>query len=464
MEDKQMGLIKAIKDAVGSTVADQYAEYFYCDTIAENTLVVKGQKRVTSGRNNNNGTDNIISNGSIVAVNEGQCMIIVDQGGVVELCADPGEFKYDTSTEPSIFCGNLGDNIKKTFSTMFKRTAFGGNTAKDQRVYYFNTKEIPGNLFGTQNPVPFRVIDKNIGLDVDISVRCNGMYSFKLVDPLLFYKNVCGNVTESYTRDKITATMKSELLTALAPALAKVSAQGVRYSEIPAHNKELAKALNEELTDQWTELRGIEIVSMAINDVIASEEDQKKIKELQETAVLRNAGMAAATLTAAQAEAMKAAASNTSTGPMMAFAGMNMANMAGGMNANNLFQMDAQNQAYQQQMAAQMPNMQAPGQNAQTQQPAQAAPILGWTCSCGKADNRGKFCEECGLPKPSDAGWTCSCGTVNQGKFCTECGAKKPEGAPIYKCDKCGWEPEDPAHPPKFCPECGDIFDDNDRV
>lgn len=445
-----MGLIKAVKDAVGSSIADQYKEYFYCDSLSDNVLVVKGQKRITSGRNNNNNTDNIITNGSAIAVNEGQCMIIVDQGGVVELCADPGEFIYDSSSEPSIFCGNLGDGIRDTFKTMFRRTTFGGNTAKDQRVYFFNTKEILNNPFGTQNPVPFRVIDRNIGLDVDISVRCNGMYSYKLIDPLLFYKNVCGNVTEAYTRDRIASMMKSELLTALAPALAKVSALGVRYSEVPAHNKELAQALNEELSDQWTELRGIEIVSMTINDVIASEEDQKKIKELQQTAVLRNAGMAAATLTAAQAEAMRAAASNTATGPMMAFAGMNMANMTGGMNANSLFQMDAQNQ--------QMPNMQAPGQASQ------GTPILGWSCSCGKTDNRGKFCEECGSPKPANAGWTCSCGTVNQGKFCTECGAKKPEGAPIYRCDKCGWEPEDPAHPPKFCPECGDIFDDNDRV
>lgn len=468
-----MGLIKAVKDAIGSSIADQYKEYFYCDSLADNVLVVKGKKRVTSGRNNNNNTDNIISNGSAIAVNEGQCMIIVDQGGVVELCADPGEFIYDSSTEPSIFCGDLGEGIRDTFKTMWRRTTFGGNTAKDQRVYFFNTKEILNNPFGTQNPVPFRVIDRNIGLDVDISVRCNGLYSYKLVDPLLFYKNVCGNVTEAYTRDRIAGMMKSELLTALAPALAKVSALGVRYSEVPAHNKELAKALNEELSEQWTELRGIEIVSMTINDVIASEEDQKRIKELQETAVLRNAGMAAATLTAAQAEAMKAAASNTATGPMMAFAGMNMANMTGGMDANALFQMDGQNMQQGmngqqmngmmgQQMngmnGRQMPNMQSPGQASQR------TPILGWNCSCGKTDNRGKFCEECGSPKPVNAGWTCSCGTVNQGKFCAECGSRKPEGAPLYKCDKCGWEPEDPTHPPKFCPECGDIFDENDRV
>ena len=267
--------------------------------------------------------------------------------------------------------------------------------------------------------------------------------------------------------------MKSELMTALQPAFAKISAMGVRYSEIPAHSLELARAVNEELSSLWSELRGIEIVTLNINSVKASEEDEKTIKELQKTAVFRNAGMAAANLSTAQAEAMKLAAANTSTGPMMAFAGMNMANMVGGMNANQLFQMDAQNQAaaQQMQMNAQAMNgmnagamggmnggMAGAAVNNQTQ-----APILGWTCSCGQTDNRGKFCTNCGSQKPSEAGWTCSCGTVNQGKFCQNCGSKKPEGAPMYKCDKCGWEPEDPANPPKFCPECGDVFDDNDR-
>lgn len=450
-----MGLIKAAKDAISTMMADQWREYFYCDSLSNDILVVKGQKKVTSGRNSNTkGIDNIISNGSIIAVNEGQCMIIVDQGGIVEFCADAGEFVYDASTEPSLFYGSLGENVKNTFGRIGRRFTFGGNTAKDQRVYFFNIKEVMSNLFGTANPIPFRVVDKNIGLDMDIAIRCNGEYSFKLTDPLLFYKNVCGNVTESYNRSQMASQMKAELMNAMQPAFARISALGVRYSEIPAHSMELAKALNEELSEMWHELRGIEIVTLNINSVKASEEDEQAIKDLQKTAVLRNAGMAAATMTAAQAEAMKMAASNTSTGPMLAFAGMNMANMVGGMNANQLYQMDAQNQAGSQQG---MPNAFAAGAG-QTQ-----APVLGWTCSCGHEDNRGKFCAECGAPKPSDAGWTCSCGTVNQGKFCVECGAKKPEGAPLYKCDKCGWEPEDPANPPKFCPECGDVFDDNDK-
>lgn len=448
-----MGLIKAVVSAAGGVAADQWKEYFYCDSLDADVLVAKGKKR-TSKRSggNNKGEENIISNGSLVAVNEGQCMIIVDQGKVVEFCAEAGEFTYDTSTEPSLFCGNLGENVKKTFSNIGKRFTFAGDTAKDQRIYFFNTKEIMGNKYGTANPVPFRVVDQNIGLDIDISIRCNGEYSYKITDPLLFYTNVCGNVTEDYERSEIDSQLKTELMTALQPAFAKISAMGIRYSAVPAHTMELADALNEVLSAKWAGLRGIEIVSFGINAMKASEEDEAMIKELQKSAVLRNPNMAAATLAGAQAEAMKSAAANTSAGPMMAFAGMNMATQAGGMNAQQLFQMGQQT---------------APAPAAPTPAAAQAGDApekAGWTCSCGHTGNTGKFCSECGspMPEPKAEGWTCSCGKVNKGKFCSECGAKKPVGEPLYKCDKCGWEPEDPKNPPKFCPECGDPFNEDD--
>lgn len=447
-----MGLVQAAKDTIETVLADQWLEYFYCDSLPNDVLVTKGKVRVNK-KNSNKGTDNIITNGSVIAVNEGQCMIIVDQGEIVEFCADAGEFVYDSSTEPSLFYGDLGDNVVNTFKKVGKRFTFGGNTAKDQRVYYFNIKEIMGNLFGTSSPIPFRVVDNNIGLDVDTSVKCNGQYSIKITDPLLFYKNVCGNVTQDYKISMLSDTLKAEFRNALQPALAKISAMGIRYYELAGCPEKMADALNEVLSDKWSQLRGIEVVQIAFNSLTIPAEDEKMIKDLQKTAVMRNANMAAATLVGAQAEAMKAAASNTATGPMMAFAGMNMATQAGGFDPNSLYAMGAQ-QA-QQQQAQQQPTQQAPQMQA---------PVLGWTCSCGKTDNRGKFCENCGAKKPEEAGWTCSCGTVNQGKFCAECGAKKPSGAPLYKCDKCGWEPEDPAHPPKFCPECGDVFDDSDIV
>lgn len=439
-----MGLISAITQAAQSALADSWREYFYCDSIPVDVLITKANKRQNRNSSNTKGSDNVISNGSIIAVADGQCMLIVEQGKVVEVCAEPGEFVWDSSTEPSIFYGSLGESIKKSFAQIGKRFTFGGDTAKDQRVYYVNTKEILGNKYGTPNPVPFRVVDKNIGLDVDIAIRCHGEYSYRVTDPVLFYTNVASNVTSEYRRSQIDSQLKSELMTSLQPVFARISEMGIRYSALPAHTKEIADVLNDEMSDTWSGLRGISVISFGVSSVTASEEDEKMIKELQKNAVLTNPAMAAATLTAAQAEAMKSAAANESTGPMMAFAGMNMANMAGGMNANNLYGMAAAQQAA------------AP----------QAQPTAtGWTCACGHAGNTGKFCSECGQPQPKDAlGWTCSCGTFNKGKFCAECGAKKPAGVPVYKCDKCGWEPEDITNIPKFCPECGDPFDDNDIV
>lgn len=461
-----MGLIRAMGGAVGGTLADQWKEYFYCEAMDADVLVCKGQKRVSGRSSNTKGSDNIITNGSVVAVNEGQCMIIVEQGKVVELCSEPGEFVYDTSTEPSIFEGKLSKSIKEVFATIGKRFTFGGDTAKDQRIYYFNTKEIIGNKYGTPNPVPFSVVDNNIGLDVDISIRCNGEYSYKIVNPILFYTNVCGNVEEEYERSEIDSMLKTELLTALQPAFAKISDMGIRYSALPGHTMEIADALNAVLSKKWADLRGIEIASFGINSVTASKEDEEMIKQLQKTAVLQNPNMAAATLVGAQGEAMKAAASNPN-GAMTGFMGMGMVQNSMGTDAQSLFAM-GQQQRMQQQNQAQQLAAQEQRSVAQAGQPGHNNAAVpnevsdGWVCECG-ISNTGKFCVECGKPKPQPVqGWVCSCGTVNKGKFCMECGAKKPAEAPLYKCDKCGWEPEDPKNPPKFCPECGDPFDDND--
>lgn len=469
-----MGLLQVGLSAAGGVLADQWREYFCCPSLDSDTLVAKGTRRKASRSHNTKGSDNLISNGSVIAVNEGQCMIIVDQGAVVEVCAQAGEFVYDKSSEPSIFYGSLGENLKKSFKQFTRRIGMGGDTGKDQRIYFFNTKEIMGNKYGTANPVPFRVVDQNIGLDIDIAVRCHGEYSYRIVDPILFYKNVCGNVEGEYTRDKIDSQLKSELLTALQPAFAKISAMGVRYSAIPGHTEELAGALNEVLSDKWGGRYGIRISTVGVNSVNASAEDEKMIKELQRNAAFRNPAMAAAQLTAAQADAMKAAASNASAGPMMAFAGMNMAANAGGINAQQLYEMGARQETapggsgIQQGTASSAMSTQgfaASAQSHQTGQPSRIQGTSAWTCSCGAAGNTGRFCSECGKPKPSaDGFWVCSCGAKNKGKFCSECGAKKPAGVLQYKCSRCGWEPEDPTKPPKFCPECGDPFGDEDVI
>ena len=467
-----MGLIKTAMDTAKGVLADQWKEYFYCDAMPANVLAVRGKKRDSGRSANYKGYDHIITSGSVITVADGQCMMIVDQGEVVEMSAIPGAFVYDASTEPSIFCGDLGGSVLESFRTLGRRFTFGGEPPKDQRIYYFNTKELMNKKYGTPSPVPFRVVDRNIGLDIDISIRCFGEYSYRISDPVLFYKNVCGNITSDYTIAEIDSQLKSELLSALQPAFARISDMGIRYSAVPGHTQELAEALNTVLSNKWKNLRGLEIVSISVSSVKASEEDENMIKELQKNAVFRNPGMAGARLVDAQAEAMKAAAQNEN-GAMMGFMGMGMASAAGGANANQLFQ-----------QAQQMPP-------AAPAAPAPAAPAAdSWKCSCGAtvsgkfcpecgakkpepadkwvcgcgAVNTGKFCCECGAPRPAakPRGWTCSCGAVNMGKFCSNCGARKPADAPLYRCDKCGWEPEDPHNPPKFCPECGDRFDDED--
>ena len=439
-----MGLIKAGIGALGGTLADQWKEFFYCEALPPTVIMTKGKKRTSGRSSNTKGNDNIISNGSGIAVADGQCMIIVEQGKIVEVCAEPGEFTYDTSTEPSIFSGSLGKSIAETFKTVGKRFTYGGDTGKDQRVYYFNIKELIDNKFGTANPVPFRVVDQKIGLDIDVSVRASGVYSYKIANPLLFYTNVCGNVSEEYTRDQIDGQLKTEFISALQPAFGKLSDMQLRPNQIIQHNTELENAMNEALSAKWQELRGIRVVSVALGSVTLPDEDQELIKQAQRAAVLRDPTMAAATLTGAQADAMRAAAENKN-GAMTGFMGMGMAmNTGAATNAQNLYAMGQQQQVQQQSAA-----------------PAAAADT--WKCSCGAVVS-GNFCTECGSPKPSANGWTCTeCGNINTGKFCQNCGAKKPEGAPLYKCDKCGWTPEDPMHPPKFCPECGDIFDENDK-
>jgi len=476
-----MGLIKAALGSAGGVLADQWKEYFYCEALPTNILVSKGQKRTSGRSSNTKGTDNIITNGSVIAVADGQCMCIVEQGKVVDFSAEPGEYTYDLSTEPSLFSGDLGTSIKEVFQTVGKRFTFGGEAPKDQRVYFFNTKEIIGNKYGTPSPVPFRVVDERAGIDIDISVSCFGEYSFRLVNPLLFYTNVCGNVSDTF---EIKGTdferqMRSEFLTALQPAFGRISAMGIRYSALPGHTRELAEAMKEELSGEWRDHRGIEVQKVGMSSIKATEEDEKMLKELQRNAAFMDPTRAAAHMVGAQASAMQAAAGN-SAGAMTGFMGLGMAQGMGGMNAANLFAMGQQQQAQQ---AAQQP---APA-------PAAPAAPAGWTCSCGQGGNQGKFCAgcgtpkpepkpangwkckcgatvtgkfcpECGTPKPADEGWICSCGAVNKGKFCPECGAKKPAGVPQYKCDKCGWEPEKGVKPPKFCPECGDPFDDGDIV
>ena len=442
-----MGLIKAGIGALGGVLADQWKEFFYCEAMDMDTLMVKGQKRTSGRSSNTKGSDNVISSGSGIAVADGQCMIIVEQGKVVEVCAEPGEYTYDTSTEPSIFAGSFGESLKNTFKAIGKRFTYGGDTGKDQRVYYFNTKEIMDNKFGTPSPIIFEVCNKRMNLYRTVNIRCNGVYSYVISDPLLFYTRIAGNVGDVFTRDIIDGQLKAEFVDALQPAFGALSEMEIRPAQIPAKANELKKAMNDALQTDWAQNRGLSIAKIALNPITLNPEDMQKIQSMEDAMTAgQNPFMMAGLDATSMAEARVAAANNTA-GAMTGFMGMGMAGgvMGNGFSsAQNMYQMGVQQQ--QQQAAAAAP----------------AAETDGWKCSCG-ATATGKFCPECGSPKPAQAeGWTCSCGKVNKGKFCSECGAKKPPEELLYRCDKCGWEPEDPKNPPKFCPECGDPFTDSD--
>lgn len=424
-----MGLIKAAMGAVGGVMADQWKEFFYCDSLDKDTLAARGQKRTSSrGRSSNtSGEDNIITKGSVIVVNEGQCMMIVEQGKVVEICAEPGEYIYDSSTEPTVFGGDLASDLKAVFRNMGKRFTFGGDAPKDQRVYYFNTKEIMGNKYGTPQSIQFETMIGPYMLNVNI--RCFGEYSYRIANPILFYTNVCSNFDTVYERSEIDSQLKSELLTALQPAFGRIAAKGIRYTQLINYTKDIRNELSEELSEDWGKKRGIEIVSFGVSSVKAEEEDERRIKEIQDSAIMSNPDMRAGRLATATADAMRTAAGNEAgMGGAFGFMGMGMAGQMGA-GAMGAFGQGAPAQGNPLTPPAPQatPPRQTPPQQAQT----------GWTCSCGHAGNAGKFCEECG--------------------------AKKPADEPLYRCDKCGWEPKDPKHPPKFCPECGDPFDEGDR-
>ena len=471
-----MGLIRAALNSAGGVMADQWKEFFYCEAMGDDVLMTKGKKRTSGRSSNRKGSDNIISNGSVIAVTDGQCMLIVEQGKVVEVSAEPGEYVFDTSAEPSIFTGDLGEGLTSMFQNMGQRLSFGGEAPRDQRVYYINTREIKGNKYGTPSAVQFHVSDQKSNIEIDMPIRCFGEYSYRITNPLLFYTNVStsGDNSDQCLREDLESQMRSELLTHLGPAFAKLSARGISYAALQGYTLDIRDALREELSQEWGGIRGIEIVQFGISSLKGDEKVEAEIREMQrENRYVRDPSLLATNLSRSHAEAEKIAAGNTAASPAMAFMNMNMAGQSGTMNtAASLYEKGMQ-------------------MHAQQQAQQQAAPE-GWTCSCGQTGNTGKFCSACGKPKAPPAeswtcpqcgavvtgkfcpecgtkkpaaavGWTCpKCGKINKGKFCSECGTKKPAGEPQYKCDKCGWEPEDPAHPPKFCPECGDPFDNGD--
>lgn len=438
-----MGLIQAITSATGGTLADQWIDFITCDSMSSDVLAAPGKRPSQARSGNKKYSENIITSGSKINVADGQCMLICENGAIIDFCAEPGQFVYDSKLQPSIMNGGFSQ-LDATFQQIGKRFLAGGAPTDEQRVYYINTKEIIGNKIGFGN-IPFRDSEFNFTM----KVQGFGQYSFRVTNPLLFYRNIAGNVTAEYTREELTSQMKSEVIAALQPALGKIAAQRISYDMLINYPTEIGNALNEEISAEWRTMRGIEIVKVSLESITVDDASAKKIEQFQEARVLSNPMMAAGRMTAGTATAMETAAGNEG-GAMTGFMGMGFAQNAMGAAGSGLPSMFGMN----------------PQQGGVPQQPAAPVPVAatsveGWVCACG-AKNAGGFCTECGGKKPQVIGWNCACSAVSQGKFCAECGTKKPADAPLYVCDKCGWRPENPTKPPKFCPECGDIFDDSD--
>ena len=416
-------------NAAGGTLRDQYKDFIYCEALPMDILMRKGARANAQG-STNKGNDNIITNGSKIAVADGQCLLIVENGKVIDFCAEAGEYIYESNTSPSMLTGGK-EGLKESFKQLWERTTTGGGQNDDQRVYFVNTKEIMGNKVGSGD-IPFRDSEFNF----TIKIRYFGEYSYKITDPLAFYKNVVGNIAGDFRRDIIDSQFKAEIQSSMQPTLGRIALQKIAYDQLPLFTKDITKELNAELSEEWVTKRGISVVSFAIASVTPDADSAKKIEDFQSSRVYTDASMLGAKIGTAQAEAMIKAASNEN-GAMMGFMGMGMANQAGGMNAAELLKMG--NAGGVNKSSAEVSENQKQGLTTD----------YNWNCSCGVL-NTGKFCNECGNPKPEKKAsnqWVCSCGVTNTGKFCTECGKQG-----IVSCKHCSYT-ADKAF--KFCPECG---------
>lgn len=430
-----MGIIKALTSAIGGGLADQWLEVLEPDHMGDTTVFTRGVKvRKNDSRNSNvKGTDNTVSNGSVVHVYPNQFMMLIDGGKIVDYTAEEGYYTVNNSSLPSLFNGQFGDTLKESF----KRIKYGGVTPTAQKVYYINLQEIKGIKFGTRNPINYFDSFYN----AELFLRTHGTYSIKITDPIKFYSEAIPKDRDVVDINDINEQYMSEFLEALQASINQMSADGERISFVPSKGRELSRYMAGILDEDWNQMRGMEVQSVGIASISYDEESQKLINMRNQGAMLGDPNVREGYVQGAVARGMEAAGSNAN-GSMAGFMGMGI-----GMQAGGGF-MGAASQSNQQQMAAQA---------AQQQAAQAAAPVSGgWTCECGTV-NTGKFCSQCGKSKPENGSWTCECGAVNTGKFCSECGKAKP-AATVVKCSKCGFEP-DPSQPtPKFCPECGTTF------
>lgn len=424
-----MGIIKAAAQAVGGSLADQWLEVYEPDDMGEQTVFTSGVK-IRKGQNTK-GSDNTVSNGSIIHVYDNQLMMLVDGGKVVDYTAEPGYYKVDNSALPSLFNGELKATVKETFS----RIKFGGATPTAQKVFYVNLQEIKGIKFGTRNPVNYFDSFYN----AELFLRAHGTYSIKITDPLLFYQEAIPRNADKVEISDINEQYISEFLEALQASINQMSADGIRISYVSSKGRELSKYMADTLDEDWNRMRGMEIQAVGIASISYDEESQKMIQMRNQGAMLSDPTIREGYMQGAMARGLEAAGSNAN-GSMAGFMGMGVGMQAGGAMMGSASQVNLAQMQMQQNAQAQ--NAQAQNEKAVGQQ----AKSSGWICECG-AENSGKFCSECGKEKPVADVWVCECGAKNTGKFCSECGKARPEGDWVCKCGA--------KNTGKFCSECG---------
>ena len=420
-----MGIIRAVAGAVGGGLADQWLEVIEADNMSDTTVFCSGRAVRGNDRRGSNkkGSDGFVSNGSVVHVAQNQFMLLVDGGKVIDFTAEPGYYTVEDGSAPSLFYGELGEALRETFN----RIKFGGVTPYQQKVYFINLQEIKNIPYGTVNPINYFDSFYN----AELYLRAHGYFSIRIVEPLKFFAEAIPRNKEHVDIRDIYQLYLSEFMTGLQSAINQMSADNFRISHVASQGLKLSQYLANALDEQWTQLRGMQIESVGIQ--ISYDEESKKLINLRnQGAMLSDPGVREGYVQGAIARGLEAAGSNRA-GAVNGFMGMNM-----GMQQGGGF-MAAASQSNQAQMA----------QMAQRAAEQPAAKPDGWTCSCG-TENTGKFCSECGKPRPAkETAWTCSCGTENTGKFCSECGKPRPQGS---TCPKCGWHSEEAV---KFCPECG---------
>ncbi len=320
-----MGLIKALTGATSSSLGDQFKEFVNCPTIDRNVLIQRGI--ITHGKGNTNPSDGIISNGSTIVVPQGMAMMIIENGEIKEFTADAGTFYFDTSSEPSIFTGGLGKGIVDTFKTIGKRFTYGGQTAKDQRVYYVNLLTITGNKFGS--PQPKKITDEKYGM---LEVTFFGEYAFKVVDPILLVNSVIGaNPQDTITYEEIIGSqLQSKFVEKLTQAISVVMRKNkVSFGDIGLYNGDISDEMNVCLDESWKQKYGLEVTDVALGDINLTDDSMKKVNKIDEATIFSNKNLQSGLMASASADALRNASSNEN-GSMMGFMGMNMASSAAG--------------------------------------------------------------------------------------------------------------------------------------